>query len=129
MFYITPEQALRAGYLKYFSPNSIGKEKRLTKSLSVVAEPVWIFASLFAKISMMFMLLRFKSERRWKIGLISVATILTATIFGLSTALFFRCTPQRALWDPTIPNAKCWDPNVAQHFIWAVSSKVAHNEK
>jgi hypothetical protein len=79
---------------------------------------------------MMFMLLRFKSERWWKIGLLSVATILTATIFGLSTALFFRCTPQQALWDHAVSNAHCWDPVVAKHFIWAVSSKVATtNEK
>ena len=81
-------------------------ERELTLQ-RVVAEPIWIVACTFVKISMAFTLLRFKTSNGWRLGLYTLIVLLPLTVFSLAIAALFRCRPIEALWNPHVPNAKC----------------------
>ena len=76
-----------------------------------VTQPTSILSVTFTRISICFFLLRiFRTDRRWRIGLYSIATF--AFVTGLATAIvtMTQCHPIPKLWNPLLPGT-CWDIN------------------
>lgn len=76
-----------------------------------ITQPTSILSVTFTRISICFFLLRiFRTNRRWRIGLYSVA--IFAFVTGLATAIITvtQCHPIQKLWDPILPGT-CWGIN------------------
>ena len=73
-----------------------------------MTQPTSILSVTFTRISICFFLLRiFRTDRRWRIGLYSIATF--AFVTGLATAVITvtQCHPIPKLWNPMLPGT-CW---------------------
>lgn len=76
-----------------------------------LTQPTSILSVTFTRISICFFLLRiFRTDRRWRIGLYSIATF--AFVTGLATAVvtMTQCHPIPKLWNPLLPGT-CWNIN------------------
>lgn len=76
-----------------------------------VSQPTSILSVTFTRISICFFLLRiFRTDRRWRIGLYSIASF--AFVTGLATAIITmtQCHPISKLWNPMLPG-RCWGIN------------------
>ena len=76
-----------------------------------VTQPTTILSVTFTRISICFFLLRiFRTDRRWRLGLYSIATF--AFVTGLATAVITmtQCHPIPKLWNPMLPG-ECWSIN------------------
>ena len=95
------------GRHNYYVPT---ENRKTATYLEIFAQLTWASAIAMCKISVAILLHHLKQGRRWKIFLyLLVSLILAATVVAYITA-FFQCRPVAALWDPTIPGAKCWMP-------------------
>jgi hypothetical protein len=97
------------------------ENRKTATRLLVIAQLMWALALAMCKMSVAILLLRLKQGKRWKIFLYSlVSLILTATVVTYISA-FFQCRPIAALWDATIPGARCWMPKYVQARFFTVN--------
>jgi hypothetical protein len=86
------------------------ENKKTAACLQTIAQLMWALAITMCKMSVAILLLHLKQGWRWKIFLYLLVSLILAATVVTYIAAFFQCRPIAALWDPTIPGAKCWMP-------------------
>ncbi|KAF2181532.1 hypothetical protein K469DRAFT_588865 [Zopfia rhizophila CBS 207.26] len=109
------------GHHNYYIPPENRKE---AMRLLFITQLLWIWAIAMCKISVAFMFLRIKREKRWLIFLYLSILLQVATAIASNVAQFVRCQPVAAQWDPTIAGAKCWGLTGTQANVYVNSAIV-----
>ncbi|KAF2269388.1 hypothetical protein CC78DRAFT_529175 [Lojkania enalia] len=111
-----------AGRHNYYIPGDLQVPAQHLLFASTVP---WAVSMMFIKISIAFMLLRFKRTKSWLIFLWSMIAIQIASCIASVVFQLVQCVPLAGIWDPkNHPNAVCTPPQSAFVSIY-VNSAIA----
>lgn len=101
----------------YISP----ADQEIAARLLFICQPPWAWSIALVKISIAFMLLRFKRTTRWKIFLYAMIGLQVIVAICSNCAQFLMCRPLAAQWNPHTPNIKCWPAKAVEATVYTNS--------
>ncbi|OCL15018.1 hypothetical protein AOQ84DRAFT_279845 [Glonium stellatum] len=102
----------------YLAPGSAMQAEKFL----FISQPPFAWALAFTKISIACMLLRIQRSQGWMIFLYLMMVLQVLTAVTINTFQFSLCDPVAAIWDPSIPGAKCKPPIVGQISIYVTAA-------
>ncbi|ORX93667.1 hypothetical protein BCR34DRAFT_580370 [Clohesyomyces aquaticus] len=85
--------------------------------LQFAVQTLWILTLALVRISVACSLLRFGTEKRWRMPLYAMITFQIAVSSGWLIVQFFQCRPLRSFWE-IVPEMKCWGKQYIIDYAW-----------
>ncbi|OXV07189.1 hypothetical protein Egran_05048 [Elaphomyces granulatus] len=93
-------------HLVYLSPQTA----KTGLLLNFVTQPIYLYASLFVKISIGLFLLRFAKDKKYRVFIKSVNMFMALYTTACFFTIVFQCENIRSLWDTTVKR-NCFPPS------------------
>ncbi|KAK7218014.1 hypothetical protein V2G26_006017 [Clonostachys chloroleuca] len=81
--------------------------------LNFIAQPIYLFAICFVKLSVGASLLRIATTKFYRYLILFIMGFMLFYTIGCFFTIIFQCTDIRVIWDPTVPSI-CWDTKTLQ---------------
>jgi hypothetical protein len=107
-------------------PTNITRAKVIKRGrINFVTYMMFIWSSSCIKISVVLLLMRLKTTRKWRMGLLSLLSTITlvAVVFA-PLSVFISCIRLKGYWNVVIPNHVCWDASATQVSVYVQSGKL-----